>query len=143
MVARNVLRVIGCIAGGAAALCAVIFRILLKSSPENCMTMCVIARITSIVLFALAVVIVVYDLITKFPITSSLAGLGMSALGFIGQFLIAPASNLLSLMTFQLAHVKPDGLHYDSFQLEIGSYLIILAGVATISYHAKNMKSGT
>ena len=151
LIIRNVIRVIGIIAAAATAVAGFAFRAVAASfntvssststsdvmkSFNALITTCNISRVCAIVLFVLAAVFVVYDIIAKaYPISIGAIGLVIAAIAFIGNFLLAPGSSLLSLTAYAL---KNGNLT----TLEIGSYMVIAGGVFYASYHGGCMKKG-
>lgn len=148
LIIRNVIRVIGIIAGAAAAIAAVIFRAIAASFNSQTsssdalkklgtlITACNATRICAIVLFALAIAFVVYEIVTKaFPISIGAIGLAIALIAFIGNFIMSPASSLISLTSYAL-------LHGNLTVLNVGSYMVIAGGAAYASYNGDCIKKG-
>ena len=137
---RKAIRLAACACGLGAAATAFIFGIL---TLEKVTGLCMTARVLAIIMFVCSVGVLVFDLITKaFSPVASGIGAAFGLIGFIGNFLVAPASTMLGLLKYSLAHMK-SLTEIDTTQLSIGRYMIILAGVLTISYNFKCFKSGT
>lgn len=148
LVIRNVIRIIGIVAGAAAAIAAFIFRAIaasfntssglesLMKSFNSLITACNVARVCAIVFFVLAIAFVVYDAVAKaFPISIGAIGLVIAAVAFVGNFIMAPASSLDALVSYAM-------LHGDLTVLDIGSYMVIAGGVFYASYHGSCIKKG-
>lgn len=144
---RNVIRVLGFIFAAVAAILSFVFRKIDRIDDMDAIsrlsTMCMISRICIILMFACAVVLLVFDLVTKqFPISSSGIGLAIALVGFIGNFIIAVASTASGFWTYIITHANISG-EVTMTQLNIGSYMILASGAFWIAYNAKFMKSGT
>lgn len=147
LVIRNVIRIAGIVAGAGAAIAGFIFRIMLDNvehltEPNGIIAACVAARICAIVLFAVAAAFLIFDIISKaYPISIGAAGLGLAAIAFIGNFIIAPASSLLGFAGYVLSHMV--GLtKFNASSLFIGSYLVIAGGFFFASYNVGCIKKG-
>lgn len=135
LIIRNVIRVIGIVAAVVAAITAFIFR-KLETNVNAFIGCCVAARIGAIVLFAAAIAFLIFDIVTKaYPISIGAGGLGLAAIAFVGNFLIAPASSALGLLKYAVTHMS-------TTQLAVGSYMVLAAGVLYASYSIGCMKKG-
>lgn len=110
--------------------------------PQPIFTFCVVARICSIALFVIAAAFLIFDVIAKaYPISIGAAGLGLAALAFVGNFIIAPASSLMSFAVYAVSHSV--GFNkFNASSLFIGSYLVIVGGLGFASYHIGCFKKG-
>lgn len=147
IIIRNVIRVLGIIAGAAAGISAYLFRKFADTSTEFFLNCCNIARISAVVLFVLAVALMVYDIILKaYPISIAAIGLVLAAAAFIGSFLIAPGSSKDAMLVYIAKHVSvgsADAIAEKlAKQLTIGTWLITAGGVFFASYQAGCMKQG-
>lgn len=145
---RNVIRVLGFIFAAVAAILSFVFRKIDRiddmATISRLSTMCMISRICIILMFACAIVLLVFDLVTKqFPISSSGIGLAIALVGFIGNFIIAVASTSSGFFMYIMEHANLVTGKVTMTQLNIGSYMILASGVFWIAYNAKFMKSGT
>lgn len=139
---RKIIRLLGCVCALGAVITAFIFGFI--PTLEDGLGVCMAARIFAIVLFVISIVLLVFDLVTKaFSPLASGMGAGLGLIGFIGNFVIAPASTYAGALKYALTHIKNASFDLDTTQLSIGRYMIILAGVLTISYTFKCFKSGT
>ncbi len=147
-VIRNVIRILGCVFAVVAAITAFVFRRIKQINSidaiRNMSTLCMVARIFAIAMFASAVVLLVIDLVTKAaPPSVSGIGAGISLIGFVGNFIIAPASTQIGFSAYIMKHLNIVTGKFNAAQLNIGAYMIVAAGVFLISYNAKCIKSGT
>lgn len=145
---RNVIRIISCIFAAVAAITAFVFRTIktINSTDtiRNMSALCMVARIAAIAMFVGSIVLLVYDVVTKSaPLTISGPGAGISLIGFIGNFIVAPASTQLGFSAYIMKHLNIVTGKFNATQLNIGAYMIVAAGVLLISYNAKCIKSGT
>lgn len=137
IIIRNVIRVLGIIAGAVAGIAALVFR-RLETNLDAFIGLCVVARIAAIVLFVAAIAFLVCDIMLKaYPISIGAIGLLLAAIAFVGNFLIAPASSMSSFIVYALQHM--DG---KATQLDVGSYMVLAGGVFYASYSAGCMKQG-
>lgn len=144
---RNIVRVLGCVFAGVAAITAFVFRNIKSidsvEAVKRISTLCMVARIFAIAMFVSAVVLLVLDLVTKAaPLSVSGIGAGISLIGFVGNFIIAPASTQIGFMAYIAEHANLVTGKFNATQLNMGAYMIVAAGVFLISYNAKCMKSG-
>lgn len=145
---RKVIRILSCIFAAVAAILAFVFRRIERiddlAAIGRMSTMCMVARICAIVMFVCAAGLLVFDLVTKsFPLSSSVVGLVIALVGFIGNFIIAVASTQGGFYAYLLTHTNLVTGKVTMTQLNIGSYMILASGIFLISYNAKCMKSGT
>lgn len=137
---RMIIRIIGIICAAGAAITAFIFRM----KPVETTGACMASRIFAIALFVAAAGLLVFDLATKaFAPTAAVIGLVIALIGFIGNFVVAPGSSYMGLLEYTLTHVNSTFTDVDTTQLEIGSYMVMAAGVFSISWNLKCMKTGT
>lgn len=147
IIIRNVIRVLGIIAGAAAGIAAYLFRKFADTSTEFFLNCCNIARISAIVLFVLAVAFMIYDVILKtYPISIATIGLALAALAFIGSILIAPGASEAAMKEYVIKHVNAGSAtaiaEKLARQLSIGTWMVIAGGVFFASYQAGCMKQG-
>ena len=140
---RKILRLLGCVCALGAVITAFIFGFI--PTLEDGLGVCMASRVFAIILFVIAIALLVFDLVTKaFSPLPSAIGAGIGLIGFIGNFVIAPASTYAGAVKYALTHIKNyASLDLDTTQLSIGRYMILLAGLLTISYTFKCFKSGT
>ena len=130
---RAIIRIVCCIFGLGAAVTAFIFRM----KPLESTGACMISRICAIAMFVGMVVAAVLALVTKtFTPQFDGAGLAIGLVGFIGNFLVAPGSSLLSLAVYAVTHTS-------ATSLEVGSYMVMLSGILMISYTVRSVKKGS
>ncbi|MDE6726989.1 MAG: hypothetical protein K2J80_03495, partial [Oscillospiraceae bacterium] len=117
LVIRNVIRILGVIAGFAATIAAFIFRAVEKNF-DIFTTACVASRICAIILFVFAIAFMVFDIVTKaYPISISAIGFVIALVAFVGSFIVAPASSMDSLLLYVIEHAKSLN-EVDTTQLE-------------------------
>ena len=139
MIIRNVIRVLGCICAVGAIITAALFRY----NPVESTGACMASRIFAFAMFVIAVVLLVFDFATKtFSPTTSAIGLGIALVGFIGSFVVAPGSSLASLSVYAAEHLNSTRTDVDTTQLELGSYMVLAAGIFALSYNIRCMKTG-
>lgn len=127
---RAIIRIVCCVFALGAAVTAFIFRLNLSTGA------CLISRICAIAMFVCMVGATVLAFATKtFSPKFDGVGLVIALVGFIGNFLVAPGSSLISLAVYALTHTS-------ATQLEVGSYMVMAAGIFMISYTVKAIKSG-
>lgn len=147
LVIRNVIRIVGIIAGAGAAIAGFIFRTIVDNlekldNANPIIASCVAARICAIVLFVVAAAFLIFDIITKaYPISISAAGLGLAAIAFVGNFIISPASSTLGLTSYVVSHMV-GFTKFNASSLFIGSYLVIAGGFFFASYNIGCIKKG-
>ena len=141
---RGAIRILCCIFAGGAVITAFLYRIMMRSKADQITGLCMIARICAIAMFVGVAVAAVIALVSK-TFSPKIDGVAIIAgvIGFIGNFVIAPGSTLMGIYMYALSHVKDvyKGT-FDGTQLDIGAYMIILAGVLLISYTVKAIKDG-
>lgn len=143
IIIRNIIRVLGIIAGFGTAIAAFAFRSLEGDNYELFTKLCVVSRVCAIVLFVLAIGFLVFDIIAKaYPISIGAIGVVIALIAFIGSFVVAPASSLESLREYSTEHANYLTGKVDVTQLEIGSYMILAGGLFYASYHMGCMKKG-
>lgn len=145
---RKLIRILCCVFGVVAAVLALVFRKIKTIEDLDAIsrmsTMCMVARICAILMFVCAVGLLIFDLVTKeFPISSSAVGAVIALVGFIGNFVIAVASNSESFLGYIAQHLSLATGEITMTQLNIGSYMILISALVLISYNAKCIKSGT
>lgn len=139
-IVRNIIRVLGGVCGLGAAATAFIFGFIPLGDGTG---LCMASRVLAIIMFVIAIALLAFDLITKaFSPTSSLIGAGVGLIGFIGNFIIAPASTDEGILEYAITHME-SLTEIDTTQLSVGRYMIIFAGVVFISHAIKCFKSGT
>lgn len=137
---RTIIRLLGCVCGVGAAATALIFGFIPLGDATG---LCMVSRVLAIIMFVIAIAVLVFDLIAKaFSPLSSLIGAGIGLIGFIGNFIIAPASTYKGVLQYALTHME-SLTEVDTTQLSVGRYMIIFAGVVFISHVIKCFKSGT
>ena len=127
---RAIIRIVCCVFALGATITAFIFRVNLNTGA------CMISRICAIAMFVCMVGAGVLAFVTKtFSPKFDGVGLIIALVGFIGNFLVAPGSSVLGLVTYAFTHTS-------ATQLEVGSYMVMASGIFMISYTVKAMKSG-
>lgn len=139
---RKIIRILGCVCALGALITAFVFGVI--PTLEDGIGVCMAARVFAIIMFVISIVLLAFDIITKAfsPVTSAI-GAVIGLVGFIGNFVIAPASTYAGALKYALTHIKNSALDLDTTQLSIGRYMILLAGLLWISYTSKCFKSGT
>lgn len=142
---RKIIRLLGCACALGAVITAFIFGFIPNLDDKLSVGVCMASRVFAIILFVIAIVLLVFDLVTKAfsPIPSGI-GAGIGLIGFIGNFVISPASTMEGVFKYALTHIKNyTTFDLDTTQLSIGRYMILVAGLFWISYTSKCFKSGT
>lgn len=140
---RGILRIICCVFAGCATVIASIFRAMMKTKALEATGLCMASRICAIVMFVTAVGAAAMAYVARSFSSKSDGSIAIMALiGFIGNFLVRPASTKAMLMVFQVNHIIKGTFLYNTTQLRIGAYMIILSGLATVSYTVRAIKSG-
>ena len=129
---RAIIRIVCCVFAAGATITAFIFRM----KPLESTGACMISRICAIAMFVCMVGAAVLAFATK-TFSPQFDGIGLiiGLVGFIGNFLVAPGSSLAALVVYALTHP-------DATQLEIGSYMVMAAGIFMISYTVRAIKNG-
>ena len=133
---RAIIRIACCILALGATVTAFIFRM----NPVETTGACMISRVCVIIMFIAMVGSCILAFVTK-TFSPQIDGIPfvISLVGFIGNFLVAPGSTMLGLIKYVATHMK--GLNdVDATQLEIGSYMVMLAGILMISYTVRSLK---
>lgn len=149
IIIRNVIRVLGIIAGAVAGFASIVFS-RLESASDGIYILCTVSRIGAIALFVLAVAFMVYDLVLKaYPISIATIGLVLAAVAFVGSFLIAPACSEEAMKAYMLKHMTSitmanveEVAEKLGSQVSIGTWMIAAGGVFFASYQAGCMKQG-
>lgn len=136
---RAIIRIACCIFALGATVTAFIFRM----NPVETTGACMISRICVIIMFAAMVGSCVLAFATK-SFSPQIDGIPfiISLVGFIGNFIVAPGSTDAGLFKYALTHINSTLTDVDTTQLEIGSYMVMLAGILMISYTIRSMKKG-
>lgn len=137
---RIIFRVVGCLFALVAAITAFIFR-RMTDDPFTMVKVCKVARFCSIALFVAAVGLVVFDVVAKaFSPKAAMIALVLALIGFIGNFIVSPASSEVSFAVY-LFDLMAKGAK-NATQIDIGSYMILASGVFYISFSFNCMKRG-
>lgn len=97
---RIIFRVVGCLFALVAAITAFIFR-RMTDDPFTMVKVCKVARFCSIALFVAAVGLVVFDVVAKaFSPKAAMIALVLALIGFIGNFIVSPASSEVSFAVY-------------------------------------------
>lgn len=147
IIIRNIIRVLGIIAGAVAGITAFVFRKFADTDVKFFYGCCTIARIGAVVLFVLAVAFMIYDIILKaYPISISAIGLVLAVVAFVGSFIIAPGCSESAMMAYVVKHVNVGSANAIAeklaTQLSIGSWMVLAGGIFYASYHSGCMKQG-
>lgn len=143
---RKIIRFIGCGCALGAVITAFIFRL----KPLRSFNACMASRILAIGVLVCAAALLIFDFVTKHFSTGIAAiGLAIALVGFVGNFLEAPGSSYQAFTDHVLKHVRIGASNSEveayskklKKQFEVGSYLVIFAGLGTISYNIRCMKS--
>ena len=134
---RAIIRIVCCIFALVATVTAFLFRM----APVENTGACMISRICVIVMFVLMVGACVLAFATK-SFSPQIDGIPfiISLVGFIGNFIVAPGSTEAGLFKYAFTHVNSTLTDVDTTQLEIGSYMVMLAGILMISYTIRAVK---
>ena len=141
---RGAIRILCCIFAAGAVITAFIYRVLMRSRADQITGLCMIARICAIAMFVGVAVAAVIALVSK-TFSPKIDGVAViiAAIGFIGNFVIAPGSTLMGLTMYVLSHIKSMSQGtFDGTQLDIGAYMIMISGIFLISYTVKAIKDG-
>lgn len=146
IVIRNIIRVLGIIAGAVAGFASLIFR-RLDNAGDAMYILCTVARIGAIALFVCAAAFMIYDIVMKaYPISIGAIGLVLGVVAFIGSFLIAPACSLDAMKAYVLKHANLGSSNAIAeklaTQVSIGSWMIAAGGIFFASYSGGCMKQG-
>ncbi|MDE6732190.1 MAG: hypothetical protein K2J77_04870 [Oscillospiraceae bacterium] len=150
IVIRNIIRVIGIIAGAVAGFASLIFR-RLDSAGDAIYILCTVARIGAIALFVCAVAFMIFDIMTKaYPISIGAIGLVLAIVAFVGSFLIAPACSQAAMEAYVIKHSAGITSYAQvtamaeklGTQVAIGSWMIAAGGIFFASYSGGCMKQG-
>lgn len=147
IIIRNIIRVLGIIAGAITGIVAFVFRRIGDTDEKLFMGCCKIARIGAVVLFVLAIAFMIYDIILKaYPISIGAIGLALATLAFVGSFIIAPGCSEDAMMTYILKHVNVGSVDAIAeklaTQLSIGSWMVVAGGIFYATYNSGCMKQG-
>lgn len=134
---RAIIRIACCVFALVATVTAFLFRM----APVDNTGACMISRICVIVMFVLMVGACALAFATK-SFSPQIDGIPfiISLVGFIGNFIVAPGSSQKALFKYALTHVNSTLTDVDTTQLEIGSYMVMLAGILMISYTVRAFK---
>lgn len=150
IIIRNIIRVIGIIAGAVAGFASLIFR-RLENAGDAMFILCTVARIGAIALFVCAAAFMIYDIVMKaYPISIGAIGLVLGVVAFIGSFLIAPACSLDAMAAYVQKHSAGITTQAQvtamaeklATQVSIGSWMIAAGGIFFASYSGGCMKQG-
>lgn len=148
IVIRNIIRVLGIIAGAVAGFASLILKRLNNvDDAKTLYILCTVARIGAIALFVCAVAFMIYDIVMKaYPISIGAIGLALGAVAFIGSFLIAPACSEDAMMAYVLKHADLGSAKAIAeklaTQVSIGTWMIAAGGIFYASYSGGCMKQG-
>ena len=134
---RAIIRIACCVFGLVAAITAFLFRL----APVDNTGACMISRICVIIMFIATVGACVLAFATK-SFSPQIDGIPLiiALVGFIGNFLVAPGSSDKALLKYAVTHINSTFTDVDTTQLEIGSYMVMLAGILMISYTVRSLK---
>lgn len=134
---RAIIRIVCCIFALGATVTAFVFRM----NPVETTGACMISRVCVIVMFVLMVGACGLALATK-SFSPQMDGIPLiiALVGFIGNFLVAPGSTMGGLIKYTFTHINSTMTDVDTTQLEIGSYMVMLAGILMISYTVKSIR---
>lgn len=148
IVIRNIIRVLGIIAGAVAGFAALIFRRLDSVNDANAIyILCTVARIGAIALFVCAVAFMIYDIVMKaYPISIGAIGLVLAIVAFVGRFLIAPTCSEDAMLAYVIKHASMGSANAIAeklaTQVSIGTWMVAAGGVFFASYSGGCMKQG-
>lgn len=145
IVIRNIIRVLGIIAGAVAGFASLILKRLNNvDDPNTLYILCTVARIGAIALFVCAVAFVIYDVILKaYPLSIGAIGLVLGAVAFVGSFLIAPVCSEEALNSWLSNHASSaSSVENLATQVSIGTWMIAAGGIFYASYQGGCMKQG-